>query len=253
MLNPYEGLIDRAKATIPSVDSILQSATARLSYSADDIRQGFGEALVKIDEAATEIYKEHERNALVTLAKGWLEAHKEEIKAELIELAGEGDWDAFIDRASALFVEFSALVQRLEKDLGNKRKARGGATFQKAILALLNHIGISAENPKGKGAKQLRMVDIVVPSVQVALETPDRAFFLSCKRTLRERWKQSVPEGGAQRRIYLVTIDDELSESKAEEIGELGFIAFVRDAIAEELGKPWIRRLSELPDELRGR
>ncbi|MGQ9819791.1 MAG: hypothetical protein ACUVQ1_07705 [Candidatus Kapaibacteriales bacterium] len=44
-------------------------------------------------------------------------------------------------------MEFGILVQNLEKDLGNMRKARGGKTFEKALLSLLKFINIKAEIP----------------------------------------------------------------------------------------------------------
>lgn len=62
-----------------------------------------------------------------------------------------------------------------------------------------------------------------------------------------------MPQARLNQRIYLLTIDDNLSESKAEEINEKEFIAFVRDDIVEKQAfqkMPWIRRLSDLPKEL---
>jgi hypothetical protein len=100
----------------------------------------------------------------------------------------------------------------------------------------------------------LRRIDIVIPSMEVALTTPDKAIFLTCKRTLRERWKQEVPQARLNQRIYLLTIDEELSENKAKEINEKGFIAFIRDELLEEQAfqhMPWIRKLAELPTYLR--
>jgi len=253
MANLNVTLISEAKTAIPSVDDILDEALERLSLTPEDIESEFSDILVSIDDTATEIYRNYEKEALIKLAKMWIERKGENLKSELSELAKENNWDRFIGRAKKTFVEFGILVQALEKDLGNKRKARGGATFQKVVLQLLNRIGVLAESPRGSGAKLLQRVDIVVPSAEVALNTPDRAFYLACKRTLRERWKQAAPEGGPQRRIYLITIDDSLSESKATEIHELGFIAFVRNTLAEELNKSWIRKLSDLPEALRAR
>ena len=84
------------------------------------------------------------------------------------------------------------------------------------------------------------------------MRTPDKAIFLTCKRTLRERWKQEVPSAGPNRRVYLITIDEELSGSKAREINEKGLIAFVRDELKESKFKNfhWIRKLSDLPREV---
>lgn len=148
------------------------------------------------------------------------------------------------------------MVQGLEKDLGNMRKARGGKTFEKILSRLLGLIEIEAVSPKGEAKKRLKRIDLVIPSIETALNTPDRAIFLTCKRTLRERWKQEVPQVGTNQRVYLLTIDDDLSESKAKEIEEKGLIAFVKDEIKEREGlrdKPWIRKFSDFPKELERR
>jgi len=134
------------------------------------------------------------------------------------------------------------------------RKARGGGTFEKLVKKMLIAMGIPVERPKGKSSRGLRRIDLVIPSVKVALDTPDRAIFLTLKRTLRERWKQEIPQVGVNQRVYLLTIDEDLSESKAREIHEKGLIAFVRDEIkqrGELRGMSWIRSLSSLPEELR--
>lgn len=60
-------------------------------------------------------------------------------------------------------------------------------TFQNAVMRLLELIGVPAQTPRGQAARRLGRIDIVVPSTEVALTTPDKAIFLTCKRTLRER------------------------------------------------------------------
>ncbi|MGB9608218.1 MAG: type II restriction endonuclease [bacterium] len=246
-------IIQRAKEKIPSLDSILEEAMRNLER--EEIDNRFGEILVYLDKNATEIYRNNERKAIETLAVEWIEQQKEEIKERLKEMLLEEGWENFVKKAGKLFSEFGILVQALEKDLGNMRKARGGKTFEKLVINLLKIIGIECEVPKGSIREKLRRIDIVVPSMDVALKTPDKAFFLACKRTLRERWKQEVPSSQPNQRVYLITIDDELSENKANEIRDRGLIAFVRDDLKEQkhlLEKPWVRRLRDLPRELRG-
>jgi len=78
--------------------------------------------------------------------------------------------------------------------------------------------------------------------------------FLSVKRTLRERWKQAIPERKPGWRVFLITIDEELSIGKADEINSLGMILYVRDELACKASlenKPWIRRLSDLPKDIK--
>jgi len=156
--------------------------------------------------------------------------------------------EEFINKLSEIFWEFGLLVQQLEKDLGNMRKARGGKTFEKVIV--INFIGVKCEMPKGKIKEKLKRIDIVIPSEELAIKKPDRAIFITCKRTLRERWKQEVPSAGPNQRIYL--IDEELSENKVEEIMERGLIFFVRDEIKKRFkDNDWVRKLSDLPKEVK--
>lgn len=248
-----EGLLESAKKKIPTVDFILSKTLKKLNLTKELVEKNFGRILVLVDEEATRIYKEYEKKALVELAKEWLKIQKEEIRRKLKKIISEKGWDNFIEEASKLFAEFGSLVQALEKDLGNMRKARGGKTFEKTIFTLLNFLDIPAEIPSGKAKEKLKRIDIVIPDMNIALNTPDKAFFLTCKRTLRERWKQEVPQARLNQRIYLITIDEVLPMNKAKEINEKGLIAFVRDELTErrDLNKfPWIRKLSDLPKEL---
>lgn len=248
-----EHFISSTKATIPSVDAILEEAWESLRLDKKIVRSNLGQSLVLMDEKATEIFRAYERGALLELAKMWLKSQKEDVRARLEKVISQRGWENFINEASKLFAEFGSLVQALEKDLGNMRKAREGKTFEKVIMRLLSLVNITAEIPTGETKEMLRRIDIVIPSIDIALKTPDRAVFLTCKRTLRERWKQEVPQAKLNQRIYLLTIDEELSESKAEEINEKGLIAFVRDQLKQRKGLKeitWIRRLSDLPKEL---
>jgi len=249
-----EGLISSAKKKIPTVDFILEEAWNKLRSKTKRIGKNFGQDLVVMDDEATKIFREYERQALLELAQGWLKGRREEVRKKLEKVIAQKGWDNFIREASRIFMEFGVLVQALEKDLGNMRKARGGKSFEKVVLRVLHFININAEVPHGDAKDKLRRIDVVVPSVEIALRTPDRAIFLTCKRTLRERWKQEVPQVKLNQRIYLLTIDKELTEKTAEDINEKGFIAFVRDEVKhkrELTQMDWIRRLSDLPDELR--
>ena len=249
-----EKLIETAKSEIPSVNRILNETWDDLGLNKSFVRNNFGKVLVMFDEKATEIFRNYERKALEKLAKSWISLQKKEIKERLEKIVAQDGWDRFIEKASEIFVEFGVLVQIFEKVLGNMRKARGGKTFEKVLLKLLNFIDIKCEIPKGKAREELRRIDIVIPSVEIATKTPDRAIFLTCKRTLRERWKQEVPQARPNQRIYLITIDENLPESKANEINQKGLIAFVRDELLKNRAfkkMPWIRKLSDLPKELR--
>ena len=178
-----EKLIETAKSEIPSVNRILNETWDDLGLNKSFVRNNFGKVLVMFDEKATEIFRNYERKALEKLAKSWISLQKKEIKERLEKIVAQDGWDRFIEKASEIFVEFGVLVQNFEKVLGNMRKARGGKTFEKVLLKLLNFIDIKCEIPKGKAREELRRIDIVIPSVEIATKTPDRAIFLTCKRT----------------------------------------------------------------------
>jgi len=223
------------------------------SFEKVQCKKNFGEILCDFDVEATKIFRDYESKVLIKLAKLWLNSQEIDIQKKLKEIVNEKGWNEFIEKASKVFVEFGILVQSLEKDLGNMRKARGGKTFEKVVLRLLNFIDINAEIPVGKAREDLKRIDIVIPSIEIAKKTPDRAIFLTCKRTLRERWKQEVPQARLNQRIYLITIDNDISESKAKEINEKGLIAFVRDDLVQNgplKNLSWIRKLSDLPKEI---
>jgi len=252
MNREMERVITISKSSIPSLDDILDNAWRDLNPTAQEVEENFSQALENLDKKATEIYLNYEREAIKKLALEWIKTQAKPIRKQMEQILAENQLEKFIQKASELFVEFGGLVQKLEKDLGNMRKARGGKTFEKIISRLLGLIEIEAVSPKGK----LKRIDLVIPSIETALNTPDRAIFLTCKRTLRERWKQEVPQVRTNQRVYLLTIDDDLSESKADEINEKGLIAFVKDEIKEREGlrdKPWIRKFSDFPEELRRR
>jgi hypothetical protein len=142
----------------------------------------------------------------------------------------------------------------MEFRAGQKRKARGGGTFQIAIEYLLREIKIPCEKPTGKYAKILKRIDLIVPDQKTAIERPDQAYFISAKRTLRERWKQTIPERKPSWRVFLITIDEELSIEKADEINSLGMILYIQDELKSKpflKDKFWIRSLSDLPKDIK--
>jgi hypothetical protein len=134
------------------------------------------------------------------------------------------------------------------------RKSRGGLSFQRIVKHLLNKIGVPCEEPAKETRSILRKVDLVSPDAKTAKDTPDKAIFIAAKRTFRERWKEVVPEHMKGARIYVVSINSQCPESKADEMREVGIIAYVKDELKDQKhlkNKPWIRKLTDLPRDVR--
>lgn len=226
--------VEKAKATIPSVDRILDEAATEIGISKlrrEDILGNFAELVNKLEAAAARVYKSYEDKAFQSLAQYVTEVQRNAAGVSPIELAVEA-------------------ARRLEFRAGQMRKARGGASFQKIVQKLLGLAGVRCEEPSKETRRILRRIDLVSPSAEVARKTPDKAIFLAVKRTLRERWKQVVPEQMKGARLYLVTINGECSAEKAKEIKDAGMVAYVPGSLKRQKHlqrKSWIRPLSELP------
>jgi len=245
-----EEFIRKAKEEIPSVEHIMDLVWKEANFTKEQVWESFGSVLMEFDQRATEKFLEYEKKAIRKLAQLWIESQESNVKERFRKILEDNE--NFVKKLAEIFSSFAELVQRLEKDLGNMRKARGGATFERSVIELLKYIGIPCQAPKGEVREKLRRVDVVIPSEDVALNTPDKAVFITCKRTLRERWKQEVPSAGPNQRFYLVTIDHKLSDKKVKEIGSKGLIVYVRDELKEENFKNfhWVRKLSDLPKDL---
>ncbi len=214
-------LIKETKKKIPSVDTILEEALKDIQKS-----EPFGKALKNLHDRADEIYHKYEAKALRYFAECWLESKKSEVmkvfRVDLHRLIHKENWETVKKRFAEFFVDFAKDVQKIEKDLGNMRKARAGVTFEKAVFILLKIFHIPCEIPKGEEKRKLKNIDIVVPDVKTFQEHPEQSVFLALKRTLRERWKEEVPaaklaieKGG---HCWLITIDENISDEKIDQI-----------------------------------
>lgn len=246
-------LIRRALASVPSPDLILEAAIRGVNPQLNDakwVRRHFSEAVITLERTAYETYLELEAQGLERLIDSWVEAHETDLEATR-QRHLNGLPKEFL---SAAMKKFAPIAVTWEFHAGQRRKARGGGTFERVLEVLLRLLSIPCGKPAGKARNTLKRIDFVVPDQQTALRNPDRAFFISCKRTLRERWKQTIPERQPSWRVYIVTSDKTLPEDKAREIDKLGMVIYVRDELQREAhlaDMPWVRPLSALPRDLK--
>jgi len=249
-----ERVIYQARQKIPPLQKILGEAIEDIKKTSPQIlipeyiKTHFSECVTTLEPKAFEIYLDYEKGTFLSVIDTWILQNESAIKS----LSEQGLPSS--EFAKEVIKLFYPLVQRLEFRSGQTRKARGGRTFELVIGYLLGKIGIPYQKPKGKQqTKILKRVDLVIPDQVTAIELPDKAYFLSCKRTLRERWKQTIPERKPSWRVFLLTQDEDLPEGKAKEIDQLGMIVYVRDELKNKdylAKKPWVRRLSDLPKDL---
>lgn len=102
-----------------------------------------------------------------------------------------------------------------------QRKTRAGRSFEHHIAAALSAGGIHFQEQAVTGG---RRPDFVLPDL-ATLRRKERpwadALVLAAKTTLRERWKQ-VSSEQLNCDVFLATVDDRVSPTAIQEMGELG-------------------------------
>jgi hypothetical protein len=152
----------------------------------------------------------------------------------------------------------TAFVQEFERRLGQKRKGRAGGSVEDVTSFVLNYFNIPAAN-----APEHFQSDIEVDNW---VKCKDGWLIgISCKRTLRERWKQ-VSSGDANLlsrfRIkniwHITTFDEDLFDDKITLLGGQRHVFYLRDTsrryqqVKDHRGmKDYVRPLSGLIKELR--
>ena len=151
----------------------------------------------------------------------------------------------------------TAFVQEFERRAGQKRKSRAGNSLEDVATFLFNYYGFkSHEKPDHF------QTDIEVDKWFKC--TDGWSIGISCKRTLRERWKQvSSADGNALSRYkikeiwHLLTYDRDLSDDKITMLGQQRQVFYLMDdsprylSAKEHIGmRDYVRPLSTLIDDI---
>lgn len=154
-------------------------------------------------------------------------------------------------------VILTAFVQEFERRIAQKRKGRAGGSLEDVTDFILNYYAIpSAVKPEHFQADM---------EVDNWIKTKDGWLIgISCKRTLRERWKQ-VSSGNADllsrfkiKFIYhVITFDEDLSDDKLTLLGSQRHIFYLSDTsrrfqvASKHVGlKNYVRPMSKFIDDI---
>lgn len=151
----------------------------------------------------------------------------------------------------------TAFVQEFERRAGQKRKSRAGNSLEDVATFLFNYYKFDS-HPKPDHFQ----TDIEVDKWFKC--TDGWSIGISCKRTLRERWKQvSSADSNALSRYkikqiwHLITYDRDLSDDKLTMLGQQRQIFYLSDTseryktASQHVGmKDYVRPLSQLIDDI---
>jgi hypothetical protein len=239
--------VDEVRGSLPDVDQLVEAGLKEIraqGFTEDLAKTEFGKWLVAAQMAVEKIHRETEATALRRLVDLVMSGVAPPAPTEDVLTWAH----ALLDRAAPEFVAF-------EFRAGQTRKARAGSVWEKLGDQFLRWNGIVCEKPTGKeDRRKLRQIDRVVPSVRVAIDTPDQAVRLSFKTEAREKWRVLVDESRTGH-VYLVTMGEDLTVDKMPEMASSKIVVFVPAHIKErdpEFQKaPSIRTLDDLPKNLR--
>lgn len=236
-------VIDRVRLFCDDLDSKLGTLTdvAVFVLTAESV-------LIPINNALTGI-PSNDREFTVATAKAYLDKLGEKGLATVINIWDDiGVEGSLTAERVAVVREFSnlrrdvakmpeteanlvltAFTQEFERRLGQKRKGRAGGSLEDVASFIFDHFKIEATD-----APEHFQADI---EVDKWIRCKDRWLIgISCKRTLRERWKQvSSADRGVLSKFkirqvwHLITYDEDLSDDKLTLLGSLGHVFYLRD------------------------
>ena len=143
----------------------------------------------------------------------------------------------------------------IEKRLRQSRNTRAGTAFEIIVQTLLKKIGIQSERVKKEDKKSgLRRIDLVIPDIKTAIESPDDAHFLSLKTSLKDRWKLVGEDQRQGQRTHLATLlqREKLTAGVAQKIMDRGIFLYIPDQVKDECfpNNSHVRKISALPSRL---
>lgn len=133
------------------------------------------------------------------------------------------------------------------------RRSRAGKTFEGIIYFLYEFFNYPYQSQSSIGKKAFsdlklgKVVDSILPNKQAFLDRRTKTIVGSMKTTLRERWQEVVEEISRSNlpAIYLLTVDDDISDSKAEQMSHSNIVLVV---LKEVKDKPKLKSRQSIID-----
>jgi hypothetical protein len=206
-------LFARARKDIPSAGEIAQIAIRHgLGSKVADkpyLKDNFSALVTGIQIEAYNLYLDSERKSCGRVLGQLIEQHANSREDASVR-------NAVIDRFFALDRFFLSLTQG--------RRARAGKTFEAVVTALFNALEYPyTPQPLIAGSQP----DYVLPSLDHYTNFATDCIIFTCKRTLRERWRQIVTEGMAGQAFFLATIDEQLTSNELDRMKSRNVIVVV--------------------------
>lgn len=187
-----------------------------------------------IRETAWNIYIQHEQAVCGKALVGLLKSNQEtrSILKELLQRKGFAsirettEDQKIVDLMAEIIGDFSGRIfpyqYELSKSVTQSRRSRAGTSFERVIRHVIDIFGFPCDDQSKAGTELFekiglgKIVDGLLPGLKQYNEHRAKCAVLTMKTTLRERWQEVVEELHRTNvpHIYLLTLDDDISESK---------------------------------------
>jgi len=117
------------------------------------------------------------------------------------------------------------------KSISQSRVSRAGGSLQNHIAFILDSLRYPFEVQKIINGKP----DFILPDANLYYTTPGECVLLTAKRTLRERWRQIIPEGFKSPQYFLVTIDEKQTANNLKEMAQHRVYLVVPERIRQSI------------------
>ncbi len=121
----------------------------------------------------------------------------------------------------------TAELDRWFLSMTQSRRPRAGKTFEAIVTHLFKALDYPHSPQPDLGGDR---PDYVLPSIEYYRKYASDCIIFTCKRTLRERWRQVVTEGVAAQ-FFLATIDDKISQNDLDTMRNRRVVVVVPAAI----------------------
>lgn len=211
-------LFSIAKEGIPNAPAIFKETLVLvLDQNENDpafIKSNFSSLVADCQSKAYEIYLSHESKACGAALK----------KVAVENLPENPTANDVLDFYETAF----GGIDKFCLSLTQSRRPRAGKTFEMTVTSLFEQLGYPyTEQPDLGDSKP----DYILPSVDWYDKYAGDCIIFTCKRTLRERWRQIVTEGGSGQSFFLATIDEKLSRAELQRMQDRRVIVVVPELL----------------------
>lgn len=150
------------------------------------------------------------------------------------------------ERLRSFFGDFAGqiypYIYRLSLSNTQSRRSRAGKVFEGIIYGLYDVLGYSYESQASVGSKNFKskklgkIVDSLLPNLEAFEHRRDKVIIGTMKTTLRERWQEVIEEINRTGlpNIYLLTVDEDISLSKVEQMANHNVILVVYKDVKQQ-------------------